>query len=88
MKVDVKDDQLYLSVKDFGIGLSPEQQQNVFEKFYRVEETSQRFPGLGIGLYISSEIITRHGGRVGLKSEYGNGSEFYFMIPTNIKIEA
>lgn len=88
LTVNIKDDQLYLAVKDYGIGMSPEQQQNVFEKFYRVEETSQRFPGLGIGLYISSEIITRHGGQVGLKSECGKGSEFYFIIPTYLKTEA
>lgn len=87
LTVNIKDNQLYLSVKDFGIGMSLEHQQNVFDKFYRVEETSQRFPGLGIGLYISSEIITRHGGKVGLNSEYGKGSEFYFIIPTNLKTE-
>lgn len=86
--VNVKDGELYLAVKDFGIGMSPEQQQRVFDKFYRVEETSQRFPGLGIGLFISSEIITRHNGRVGLNSEYGKGSEFYFIIPTDLKTEA
>lgn len=86
--VNVKDGELYLAVKDFGIGMSPEQQQRVFDKFYRVEETSQRFPGLGIGLFISSEIISRHQGRVGLNSEYGKGSEFYFIIPTDLKTEA
>jgi two-component system sensor histidine kinase/response regulator len=86
--VNVKDGELYLAVKDYGIGMSLEQQQKVFDKFYRVEETSQRFPGLGIGLYISSEIISRHQGRVGLNSEYGKGSEFYFIIPTDLKTEA
>lgn len=74
-------DQLTVSVKDFGIGISPEQQKNVFEKFYRVEETAIHFQGLGIGLYISAEIIRRHGGTVGVNSILGEGSKFYFSIP-------
>ncbi len=83
LKLEVKDDQLYLAVKDYGIGMLPEQLNHVFDKFYRVEETSQRFQGLGIGLYISSEIIKRHGGQIGVNSEYGAGSEFYFTMPIN-----
>lgn len=79
--VNVKDGQLYLAVKDFGIGMLPDHAEYVFDKFYRVEETSNRFQGLGIGLYISSEIIKRHGGSIGLNSLYGEGSEFYFTIP-------
>ena len=87
LKINVTDDQLYVAVKDHGIGMLPEQQNHVFDKFYRVEETSQRFQGLGIGLYISSEIIKRHGGQIGVKSEYGQGSEFYFFMPRNSKTD-
>ena len=83
MKVRLENNELYLGVKDFGIGMQPEQVQRVFEKFYRVEETSHRFQGLGIGLYISSEIIKRHGGKINVKSVYGEGSEFYFTIPVD-----
>ena len=86
LSVNVSDDELYLAVKDSGIGMSPEQQRNVFEKFYRVEETSHRFQGLGIGLYIAAEIIKRHGGQIGVNSIYGEGSEFYFTMP--IKLNA
>lgn len=85
--VDITGDQLYIGVKDFGIGMLPEQLNHVFDKFYRVEETSQRFQGLGIGLYISAEIIRRHGGQIGVKSEYGKGSTFYFTIPINLKTD-
>lgn len=83
IEVNVKttDDQLYVGVRDFGIGIAPELQKSVFEKFYRVEETSIHFQGLGIGLYISAEIINRHGGEVGVKSKLGEGSEFYFTLP-------
>lgn len=79
--VNIKDGQLYLAVKDFGIGIPKEQQHKIFDKFYRIEENSNRFNGLGIGLYICSEIINRHGGKIGVKSVPEEGSEFYFIIP-------
>ncbi|MBO9676479.1 MAG: hybrid sensor histidine kinase/response regulator [Sphingobacteriaceae bacterium] len=80
--MNIKDQKLYLAVKDFGIGISKEQQDKIFDKFYRVEDNNNRFNGLGIGLYICSEIITRHGGVIGVNSVPGEGSEFYFIIPT------
>ncbi|MGY0039476.1 sensor histidine kinase [Pedobacter sp. NJ-S-72] len=81
LKVTADGDRVIVAVRDFGIGIQPEQQKNVFDKFYRVEETSIHFQGLGIGLYISAEIIERHGGTVGVNSTLGEGSEFYFNIP-------
>lgn len=78
----IKDEKLYVAVKDFGIGISKEQQHKIFDKFYRVEDNSNRFNGLGIGLYICSEIINRHGGTIGVNSVPDEGSEFYFIIPT------
>lgn len=88
LTVKVENEQLYVGVKDYGIGMLPDHQAHVFDKFYRVEETSQRFQGLGIGLYISSEIIRRHEGKIGVNSVYGEGSEFFFEIPVNEKSEA
>ncbi len=67
-------------VKDKGIGLTKEQQQRIFTKFYRAEGTSN-ISGLGLGLYLSNEIIKRHRGSIHVKSELGNGAEFYFLIP-------
>jgi two-component system, sensor histidine kinase and response regulator len=77
------DGEIYIAVKDFGIGMSKEHQQKVFGKFYRVEETSERFQGLGIGLFICQQIIQRHKGTIGVKSAPGKGSEFYFYLPLN-----
>ncbi|MEJ5962368.1 hybrid sensor histidine kinase/response regulator [Pedobacter immunditicola] len=76
-----EEERIYVGVRDYGIGIDECQQKNVFEKFFRVEETAIQFQGLGIGLYISAEIIQRHGGEIGVKSKIGEGSEFYFYLP-------
>jgi two-component system CheB/CheR fusion protein len=70
-----------VSVTDFGIGLSQEQQFKIFERFYRVEDKKNMTSGLGMGLYISSEIINTHNGKIGVDSEFGKGSTFYFDLP-------
>jgi hypothetical protein len=82
VKCGVKDNQVTVAVKDFGIGISKKDQEKVFERFYRVEGTNERtFPGFGIGLFIASEIIRRHNGKIHVKSELGKGSVFSFEIP-------
>lgn len=81
VSLSVEGNEVKVCVRDFGIGIDPEQQKHVFDKFFRVEETAIHFQGLGIGLYISAEIIRRHGGTVGVNSVLGEGSEFYFNIP-------
>ena len=68
-------------VRDNGIGIPKEKQKQLFDKFYRVEESSHRFQGLGMGLYICAEIIKKHGGIYGVESEEGKGSTFFFTIP-------
>ncbi len=78
---ELRNDEVYFSVRDFGIGMDRKHQSKIFDKFYRVEETSERFQGLGIGLYICREIIERHQGTIGVHSTPGEGSEFYFSIP-------
>lgn len=81
ISADISNGRLIVKVRDFGIGLTEEQIQQVFDKFYRVEETAVQIQGLGIGLYISSEIIHRHKGEIGVNSKPNEGSEFYFSIP-------
>lgn len=70
-----------VEVIDSGIGIPHAVQPMLFDKFFRVEENAVRFQGLGIGLYICSDIIQRHGGICGVHSEPGEGSTFYFRIP-------
>jgi len=77
--------EVQVSVSDAGVGISPVELQHIFSKFYRVEETNPTISGLGIGLYLSNEIITRHHGRLWAESELGHGSTFYFSLPLLVK---
>lgn len=71
-----------VSVRDEGIGISKQDQEQLFERYYRVESDHTKYiSGFGIGLYLSAEIIRRHGGSIGVTSESGAGSTFYFTLP-------
>jgi PAS domain S-box-containing protein len=70
-----------ISVKDFGIGISRDHAEKIFSRFYRVEGLAPTFSGLGIGLYIAHEIVERHGGEMWVESQVGKGSTFYFKLP-------
>ncbi|MFI5160667.1 MAG: sensor histidine kinase [Sphingobacteriales bacterium] len=70
-----------INIKDFGIGMSDETTANVFKKFYRAEDVSHRYRGLGMGLYIASRITQDHGGEIGVKSKEGEGSTFSICLP-------
>ncbi|MGY3054623.1 two-component system sensor histidine kinase/response regulator [Pedobacter sp. UYEF25] len=85
VSIGILDGRLRISVKDYGIGIPEEEQPYIFEKFYRVEENSAHFNGLGIGLYICSTVVERHQGTIGVHSSPSRGSEFYFDIPVDIK---
>ncbi len=82
---EIREDELHLSVRDFGIGIAEDHQQKIFEKFYRIEESSERFQGLGIGLYICQQIIDRHNGKIGAQSMSDKGSTFFFNLPLHPK---
>ncbi len=82
--ITIEDEFLKISVTDFGIGIPGEMLPYVFDRFFRVEKTSNQFQGLGLGLYICSEIIRRHGGKISLVSTEGKGSTFWFIIPLKI----
>jgi two-component system CheB/CheR fusion protein len=74
-------DELKITVTDFGIGIPPAKMPYVFERFFRVEESSMSFSGLGLGLYISAEIVKRHGGKIGLEKNGEQGTIFWFTLP-------
>lgn len=73
-------EQLICSVTDFGIGISIDNINKLFNKFYRVDQ-STKFSGFGIGLYVSREIIKQHGGKIWVESFEEKGSTFYFSLP-------
>lgn len=74
----------WISVKDQGIGVKLQDKGKLFERFYRVENPNmQTVSGFGIGLYLCAEIVQRHNGKIGVESEFGKGSTFWFTLPVN-----
>jgi signal transduction histidine kinase len=79
-------DAVQLSVQDFGLGIAKEKREHIFERFYRETGPEEiTFPGLGLGLYISAQIIQRQQGEIWVESEKGKGSTFFFKIPLNVE---
>jgi signal transduction histidine kinase len=70
-----------VAVTDKGPGIQPEVIPHLFERYYRVDPAGRQYSGLGLGLYISSEIVKKHGGQIGVESELGKGSTFWFTLP-------
>jgi PAS domain S-box-containing protein len=73
-------ERVQVSVKDFGIGIPQQHLENIFHRYFRIDPFNMT-SGLGIGLYISKEIIQRHGGHIWAESKEGEGSVFYFSLP-------
>jgi len=70
-----------ISVADRGPGIDDLEQSLVFEKFYRGRDQRYRVQGTGMGLAIAKAIVEAHGGMIGLTSQVGSGSVFYFTVP-------
>ncbi|MBC7418321.1 MAG: PAS domain-containing protein [Pedobacter sp.] len=70
-----------ISVIDSGPGIPQDKTPHLFDRYYRVDPTGSQKSGLGLGLYICSEIIKKHGGQLGVESEVGKGSNFWFTLP-------
>jgi PAS domain S-box-containing protein len=82
----VERESIVLSVQDFGIGIPEENMPLLFDRYYRVDNAKMQFEGLGLGLFISSEILKRHYGSFWIESEEGKGSTFYFRLPFAEKV--
>jgi two-component system sensor histidine kinase VicK len=76
-------DKSIISVEDYGIGIKPAEQQKIFERYYQAAAANKdsKAIGAGLGLYISSEIIKKHGGKIWVESKPGKGSTFSFTLP-------
>jgi signal transduction histidine kinase len=71
-------------VKDTGIGIRPENQAKIFDRFVKVEEGAKNlYRGTGIGLFLSKQLVQKLGGRIWIHSDLGEGATFYFTIDTN-----
>lgn len=81
IKLRRKGNKLVVAVKDDGPGVSEEEQDRIFQPYYRIEADRQRFPGLGLGLALSKQLAERHGGSMWVESITGKGSIFAFSIP-------
>jgi PAS domain S-box-containing protein len=79
---EADDETVTVYVRDEGIGLSESEQERIFERFYRVDDTLRRTTqGAGLGLYLAKTIISAHNGALRVKSKLGHGATFYFTIP-------
>lgn len=80
--LQVREDVAVLSVRDEGIGIPPNEQKLLFERYFRAHNVSSRsYGGLGLGLYICRDIVERHDGRIWVESEVGQGSTFHVALP-------
>ena len=86
--IDYKDNKLFVSVKDEGIGIAPNKLSHIFEAFSQEDSsTTRKYGGTGLGLTISSRLVKLLGGELKVKSQLGKGSEFYFSIPVEVAEE-
>ncbi len=75
-------DSIVVSIQDTGMGISPEDQAQIFERFYRVRRPeTDAIEGTGLGLAIVKSLVEAHGGQIGIRSHLGEGSMFYFTLP-------
>jgi signal transduction histidine kinase len=82
VRLENRDKEYLMSIIDEGIGVSAEQFDHIFERFYRVHNTSiQQYSGIGLGLYVAKAIINGHGGQIWFTNNQSNGSTFHFTLP-------
>jgi len=82
VNVEERNDTVVTSVCDRGIGIPTDELAQVFERFHRGRHVSStNYGGLGLGLYITKQIVERHGGSIWVESKEGSGTTFYFSLP-------
>ena len=86
VNVSMTKENIQFSVQDFGIGISKENLKKIFEPFFRESDMQREtFPSIGLGLYISAEIVKHYTGKIWVKSIEKKGSTFFFIIPNQVK---
>jgi PAS domain S-box-containing protein len=80
--ISVNDNQVITTVTDFGVGIDKRHHKKIFDRFYRINESQkQTFPGLGIGLFVTAEIIKKHGGKIWVENKQEKETNFVFTLP-------
>ena len=77
-----RDGYIHACITDTGCGIPPDEQQTVFERFYRAQTADPKNRGAGLGLAITKSLVELHGGTIGVESQVGEGSRFFFTLPT------
>jgi two-component system CheB/CheR fusion protein len=83
IKVELNDEATFVkvSVADKGPGIGPEKIPLLFDRYYQADDHQAQYSGLGLGLFICANIIRKHEGEIGVDSEPGQGSTFWFTVP-------
>ncbi len=81
LRVVTDGDWMTIEIRDSGPGIDSEHMAHLFERFYRVPDSSRAVRGTGLGLYICRKIVEAHGGEIGVDSHPGQGTRFYFTCP-------
>ena len=81
LSVSARDPEICFTVADTGIGIPPEDQESIFDKFYQVQSATLLQEGVGLGLAITKRLVEQHGGSIRVDSEVGHGSRFTFTLP-------
>jgi signal transduction histidine kinase len=72
---------VHITVSDTGVGIAPENQQEIFDEFVRLAQPEHESEGIGLGLAIARRLVHAHGGKIWVESELGSGSKFSFLLP-------
>ena len=80
---EIQESGIRISIRDNGVGMSEEEQSNLFSRYYRGTNTKEKPEGSGLGLAIAKQIVTLHGGDIAVKSKPGEGTEFLILLPAN-----
>ena len=81
--IKVQESGIHISIRDNGVGMSEEEQSNLFHRYYRGTNTKEKPEGSGLGLAIAKQIVTLHGGDIVVKSKLEEGTEFLILLPVN-----
>lgn len=81
INIERLNDKAKISVIDKGPGIASDEISHLFKRYYQVDHKGGQYSGLGLGLYICAEVIKKHNGEIGVESELGKGSAFWFTLP-------